>query len=209
MPDLPTKNSLQLEVSLWGQQFRRVMGLDEVGRGCLSGPVVAAGVILPPDIKEAPFPDSKQIGSEERKALAREIRDVALFSCVREVWPAEIDRINILQASIKAMLECAESEEGRPDYLLVDGNRFTSTLTPHRCITGGDRLSASIGAASILAKVYRDRLMAELHEEYPYYGWDRNVGYPTREHYRGLSAYGFSPYHRRSFNLRTDRPVSG
>ncbi len=208
MTMMPRKNErLTYERKLWGQKFKRVMGLDEVGRGCLSGPVVAAGVILPPEFEGADFPDSKQIGREEREEMARQIKEVAIYTVIRQVSPAEIDRLNILHASIKAMLNCVESG-GNPDFLLVDGNRFTSCLTPFECIVKGDQKSASIGAASILAKTYRDELMRELHNEYPWYDWRQNVGYPTRKHYEGLESYGYSPYHRLSFNLRTDRAIN-
>lgn len=192
---------LELERSLWKENYHRVMGLDEVGRGCLSGPVVAAGVILPPGIDHTDYQDSKKLAKEKRILLAGKIREEALFWTIRSCWPEEIDRINILQASIRAMLLCVEAG-GEPDYLLVDGNRFTeASPVPYRCVVGGDDRSASIAAASILAKVHRDHLMALLHNEYPWYGWDTNVGYPTRQHYEGLRKYGPSRYHRRSFRL--------
>lgn len=181
------------------------MGLDEVGRGCLSGPVVAAGVILPPGSGNVEYRDSKSLTAKKRERLAAEIRSKALFCAVRQCEPGEIDRHNILRASLMAMQRCVVAG-GDPDFLLVDGNRFGSSTIPLRCVVGGDRLSASIAAASIVAKVYRDALMRELHREYPWYGWDRNAGYPTREHYDGLFRHGYPPHHRRSFRLRTDRP---
>jgi ribonuclease HII len=200
----------QYEKELWGEGFNRVMGLDEVGRGCLSGPVVAAGVIIDPaEPLNSEIRDSKKLSLKVRKELAEEIRNRALFWTVQHCMPDEIDRLNILKASIRAMLKCTEQPQATPDFLLVDGNRFTPTLVPHRCIIKGDDNSASIAAASILAKVHRDDWMARLHEEYPHYGWDSNVGYPTKVHYEGLQKYGYTPYHRKSFKLRTDREFGG
>lgn len=182
------------------------MGLDEAGRGCLSGPVVAAGVIIRPGTElNAEIRDSKKIKKKERERLAEEIRKNALFWTIRHCPPEEIDRINILQASLKAMLMCSEAKKAEPDFLLIDGNRFTASLVPVQCVVGGDDMSASIGAASILAKVYRDDLMQKLHQKYPCYDWDRNVGYPTKTHFEGLRKYGISEFHRRSFRLRTDK----
>jgi ribonuclease HII len=121
--------------------------------------------------------------------------------------PDEIDELNILHASIKAMHRCAEAEKAQADYLLVDGNRFSPGLCPHKCLVKGDDRSMSIAAASIIAKVFRDKWMIELHEEYPYYGWNTNVGYPTAQHYSGLKEYGYTEYHRQSFKLRTEKEV--
>jgi ribonuclease HII len=195
----------KFENSLWNEGFNRVMGLDEVGRGCLCGPVVAAGVILNPGDKIRGLADSKTLKRETRESLAKEIRLKALFSIVHECSPEEIDHINILQASLTAMVRCTEADGSNPDYLLVDGNRFTATLIPVRCVVKGDSLSASIAAASIIAKVYRDRLMHELHQKYPVYAWNTNVGYPTEAHYDGLKRYGYTKHHRKSFNLRTNK----
>ena len=182
------------------------MGLDEVGRGCLCGPVVAAGVILSPgSTLSSDVADSKTIDEKNRLRLAEEIKEKTLFWTVQECSPREIDDINILKASIKAMLKCSETEEARPDYLLVDGNRFTTSMVPHSCIVKGDDKSVSIAAASILAKVHRDQFMKELHKKFPYYGWKTNVGYPTKEHFAGLKTYGYTRYHRMSFKLRTDK----
>lgn len=199
----------EIERRLWDEDFNRVMGLDEVGRGCLSGPVVAAGVILKPgDEQILGIDDSKKIPAPKRRVIAEEIKERSLFWTIKRCSPAEIDNLNILHASIKAMMKCAESDAAIPDYLLVDGNRFTSSIIPYSCVIKGDDKSASIGAASILAKVYRDDLMHKLHEEVPYYGWDSNVGYPTKVHFEGLQKYGYSKYHRRSFKLRTDKALS-
>lgn len=196
----------QFEKQLWSEGYGRVMGLDEVGRGCLCGPVVAAGVIIDPAsrLNEA-VADSKQLSRPVREELACEIRETALFWTVQECSPEEIDQINILKASIKAMLKCSEQPGASPDYLLVDGNRFTQTLVQHTCVIKGDDRSASIAAASVLAKVHRDELMHRLHEEYPHYGWKSNVGYPTKEHYEGLQSFGYTPHHRKSFKLRTKK----
>lgn len=192
------------EKVLWNQGYKRVMGLDEVGRGCLCGPVVAAGVILKPvatlDIGIA---DSKKIQKRNREKIAEKIKENAVFWTIQHCSAKEIDELNILRASIKAMLKCAGVPDAKPDYLLVDGNRFTSSVVPHSCIVKGDDRSATIGAASILAKVYRDEWMERLHQEYPYYGWNTNVGYPTQKHFEGLKEYGMTEHHRKSFKLGT------
>lgn len=203
------KDRYYYENSLWSQGFTRVMGLDEVGRGCLCGPVVAAGVILKPgEMLDSRVADSKTIDLKVREILAIEIKSKALFWAINECSPLEIDRLNILKASMRAMFKCTEENEARPDYLLVDGNRFTSTVIPHSCIVKGDDRSASIAAASILAKVYRDQLMTRLHDEYPQYGWDKNVGYPTKKHFEALHKFGYTKYHRKSFSLRTVKSFS-
>lgn len=193
---------IRFERRLWDEGFERVMGLDEVGRGCLSGPVVAAGVIFEPGTYIEEIRDSKTVNLEERKELTKKIKNVAQYWTIQWCSPAEIDELNILHASLKAMNRCAE-EGGNPDYLLVDGNRFSSGLCPHKCLVKGDNRSMSIAAASIIAKVYRDEWMIELHEKYPHYGWDTNVGYPTEQHFEGLQEHGATKYHRQSFSLRT------
>lgn len=186
--------------------YRQIMGLDEVGRGCLAGPVVAAGVILDPGLRIEGIADSKKLSAARRKTLAREIKDGSVFWTIALCDRQEVDTWNILQASLKAMMRCVEKSDPPPDYLLVDGNHgLPSTLIPSMTIVGGDARSASIGAASILAKVFRDDLMTTLHEEFPEFGWDRNVGYPTVAHYKALMEFGATPHHRRSFRLRTDR----
>lgn len=194
------------EKNLWKQGYERIMGLDEVGRGCLCGPVVAAGVILKPKSKlSEEVVDSKTIKEKMRVRLAKEIKQKALFWTIQQCSAREIDEINILKASIKAMIKCSEASEANPDYLLVDGNRFTSSVIPHSCIIKGDDRSVSIAAASILAKVYRDELMKKLHHEFPFYGWKTNVGYPTKEHFNGLKNHGYTEHHRLSFRLRTEK----
>jgi ribonuclease HII len=193
------------ERELWKEGSMRVMGLDEVGRGCLAGPVVAAGVILKPDTDHDGLRDSKTMSARERNEMTSWIKSNATYWWIAEKSPAEIDQINILKASIQAMMECAEQIGAMPDHLLVDGNRYGSSLIPYTCLVKGDNRSASIAAASILAKTYRDHLMRSLHEEHPQYKWDQNVGYPTKAHYESLQKYGATIHHRRSFSLRTDK----
>ncbi len=194
------------EKKLWGEGFKRVMGLDEVGRGCLCGPVVAAGVILKTNSHLNPdITDSKKLTGRKREELVEEIKSDALYWVVKECSSSEIDRLNILKASIQAMVNCSEEPGADPDYLLIDGNRFTNHLVPHSCIVKGDDRSVSISAASIIAKVHRDHYMMDLHSKYPFYGWDRNVGYPTKKHFEGLSKHVYTSHHRKSFKLRTDK----
>ena len=201
-------SKLEIERTLWQECFRRIMGLDEVGRGCLAGPVVAAGVILDPNNPIEGIQDSKKLSLSERKRLSKEIKKKALYWTIQEGDLAMIDRLNILWASLETMNSCATSTGANPDYLLVDGNRYVPTLLAHQCIVKGDRKSASIGAASIIAKVYRDELMASLHLEFPEYGWDNNVGYPTNAHRQALKKYGYTPVHRTSFSLGTTKARS-
>jgi len=198
-----TTDRLYFERKLWAERFERVMGVDEVGRGCLAGPVVAAGVVFSSGESIPEIKDSKQLNEKERNELATIIREKAVYCTIQQCSPAEIDRMNILWASVKAMQKCAEADGANPDYLLVDGNRFTASLIPYTCVVKGDDRSQSIAAASILAKVYRDELMKKLHTEYPFYGWDTNVGYPTKTHYAGLKEKGYTRYHRKSFKLKT------
>lgn len=184
------------------------MGLDEVGRGCLAGPVVAAGVILNPESELnqiAEIRDSKAIAEKERTELSEFIREKAEFVSVQICSIEEIDRLNILWASIRAMEKCVEQPEASPDYLLVDGNRFSPSLIPHTCLIKGDDRSQSIGAASIVAKVFRDGLMKKLHADYPEFGWESNVGYPTGQHREALRKHGYTPHHRSSFKLGTEQ----
>lgn len=196
---------LLFERRLWKENYKRIMGVDEVGRGCLSGPVVAAGVIFRAGISTNGIKDSKQLNLEQRKELTTYIKEKAEFWTIQWCKPKEIDELNILNASIKAMDKCARVRGANPDYLLVDGNHFGSCICPHQCIVKGDDRSVSIAAASIIAKVYRDELMIKLHDKYPHFGWDTNVGYPTEKHYEGLIKHGITKYHRRSFNLRTEK----
>lgn len=196
---------LQFEKKLWQENYNRIMGLDEVGRGCLSGPVVAAGVILKAGRTPEGIRDSKQLSLNERIRLEKIIKKEAVYWTIQWCEPDVIDELNILQASIRAMQKCAEAKNADPDYLLVDGNRYGSSIYPHQCIVKGDDRSLSIAASSILAKVYRDTLMKNLHEKFPHFGWDTNVGYPTKKHFAGLQKYGITKHHRRSFRLRTEK----
>ena len=177
-------------------------GLDEVGRGCLAGPVVAAAVILPADYSHSLLNDSKQLTAAQRLLVENDILKEAIDWAVAEVSHEEIDRINILKASFLAMHRAVDRLKTRPEHLLVDGNRFTPyPMLPHTCIVKGDSQYFSIAAASVLAKNYRDQLMARLAKEFPQYGWEQNVGYPTIRHRRALIEFGVTPYHRKSFRL--------
>lgn len=202
---MATIDRLEYEQKLWSEGYERIMGLDEVGRGCLSGPVVAAGVIFEPGTAIDEIKDSKSLSLDQRVELVEIIKEQAAFWTIKKCSPREIDRLNILWASIKAMQKCTQADGAEPEYLLVDGNRYGSTIYPHQCIVKGDDKSMSIAAASILAKVHRDNLMIALHEDFPHYGWDTNVGYPTRKHFEGLLEFGITEHHRRSFNLRTQK----
>lgn len=202
---MATIDRLEYEQKLWSEGYKRIMGLDEVGRGCLSGPVVAAGVIFEPGTAIDEIKDSKSLSLDQRVELVEIIKKQAAFWTIKKCSPREIDRLNILWASIKAMQKCTQVDGAEPEYLLVDGNRYGSTIYPHQCIVKGDDKSMSIAAASILAKVHRDNLMIALHEDFPHYGWDTNVGYPTKKHFEGLLEFGITEHHRRSFNLRTQK----
>lgn len=177
-------------------------GCDEAGRGCLAGPVVAAAVILPKRYRHKKLNDSKQLCREEREELRYKIEKDAIAWAVAEVDHEEIDRINILNASFKAMHLAIDKLSVQPELLLIDGNRFKPYRDyPFECIVKGDAKYLSIAAASILAKTYRDELMCKLAEQYTGYGWTTNVGYPTPEHREGIRLYGPTPYHRKSFTL--------
>ena len=198
-------NRTKIEEELWNEGFKRIMGLDEVGRGCLCGPVVAAGVIFEEGIKIDGIKDSKAINEKNRLLLEEEIKEKALFYTIQEGSIKEIFDLNILWASINTMQKCAEDKGANPDYLLVDGNKYTTSLIPHTCIIKGDDKSVSIGAASILAKNYRDRYMKRLDEKFPEFNWKSNVGYPTPHHKKALKQFGYTPHHRLGFNLGTDK----
>lgn len=175
-------------------------GCDEAGRGCLAGSVYAAAVIFAPDYHNAELNDSKQLTAKRRYALREVIERDAMAWAVGVVTPEEIDEINILNASILAMHRALDQLTIRPEFVIVDGNRFKPyKQLPHQTIVKGDGKYLSIAAASILAKTYRDDYMHALHQEYPYYGWDHNAGYPTKEHREGILHHGLTPYHRRSF----------
>ncbi len=176
-------------------------GCDEAGRGCLAGSVFAAAVILPPDFSHPLLNDSKQMTERQRNILREVIEREAVAWAVAEVAAARIDEINILRASIEGMNIAAESLKVKPEFLVIDGNRFTSRSgLPYKCIVKGDGKYANIAAASVLAKTHRDEYMMRLHEEYPQYRWDSNKGYPTKDHRLAIREFGLTPYHRLSFN---------
>ena len=180
-------------------------GCDEAGRGCLAGSVYAAAVILPTDYENAALNDSKQLTEKQRYALREVVLRDAVAWAVGVVTPAEIDKINILNASILAMHRALDQLTTRPEAVIVDGNRFKPYQgLPYSTIVKGDGKFLSIAAASILAKTFRDDYMNQLAEEYPLYDWKSNKGYPTRKHREAIRQYGITPYHRHSFNLLGD-----
>ena len=177
-------------------------GCDEAGRGCLAGPVVAAAVILPQGFLHPLLNDSKKLSDKQRRLLRPIIEQNAIAYCVGFVSNQEIDKINILQASFLAMNRAVEGLKQKPELLLIDGNRFNNkTDIAFECIVKGDSLYQSIAAASILAKTYRDDYMLNLHKEFPKYHWDKNMGYPTKQHRQAIIENGITPFHRKSFNL--------
>lgn len=177
-------------------------GCDEVGRGCLAGPVVAAAVIIDKKFHHSLVTDSKKLTIKKRRELDLYIRENAVDFAIAEVPVDYIDKYNILNASIYAMHLALDQLKIRPEMILVDGNRFKPYHDiPHECIIKGDSKALAIAAASILAKNHRDDLMIKLHEEYPNYGWNKNAGYPTIIHRKGITEYGTTPYHRMSFKL--------
>lgn len=180
-------------------------GCDEAGRGCLAGSVYAAAVVLPKDFRNEMLNDSKQLTEKQRYALREVIEREALAWAVGIVTPEEIDKINILKASFLAMHRAIDGLKVRPQHLLIDGNRFTKYAgVPHTTVVKGDGKYLSIAAASILAKTYRDDYMNRLHEEFPYYDWNHNKGYPTKKHRDAIREHGTTPYHRMTFNLLGD-----
>lgn len=183
-------------------------GCDEAGRGCLAGSVYAAAVILPSDYTNDTINDSKKLSATQRKRLRTIIERDAIAWAIGVVTAAEIDEMNILNASILAMHRALDMLKVRPQAVIVDGNRFRSyQKLPFTTIVKGDATYLSIAAASILAKTYRDDYMAKIDLEYPQYGWKRNKGYPTREHRAAIRHYGASTYHRRTFNLLGDNQL--
>lgn len=177
-------------------------GCDEAGRGCLAGPVFAAAVILPKDYKNKILNDSKQLTDKIRYELREIIEKEALAFAVAQVSNTEIDEINILNASFLGMHRAVDQLKTIPELLLIDGNRFKPYKTiPHQCIIKGDAKFLSIAAASILAKTYRDDFMTEAAKKYPHYGWEKNMGYPTKLHREGIRIHGTTPLHRMSFQL--------
>lgn len=182
-------------------------GCDEAGRGCLAGPVVAAAVILPPGFGHPLLNDSKKLSEKQRNLLRPIIEQEAIAWAVAQVDAPEIDSINILWASFKAMHLAIDKLDSKPAFLLIDGNRFSPYPSiPHACQIKGDGRFASIAAASILAKTHRDDLMNQLHLEYPQFLWNQNRGYPTLAHREAVLHHGPSPYHRNSFQVRVGTP---
>lgn len=196
MPDL------SLEQRLWREGHTLIAGADEAGRGCLAGPVVAAAVILPRDVHLPGLDDSKRLSSSSREALVPEIERVALAVGIGQCSPAEIDTLNVLWAALEAMRRALHQLALAPSFVLVDGNQtIPMAPCPQRAVVKGDATSLSIAAASVLAKVTRDRVMVELDAAFPVYGWAGHKGYPTAAHYAALAEHGPSIHHRRSFRL--------
>jgi ribonuclease HII len=181
-------------------------GCDEAGRGCIAGPLYAAAVILPPQFDIPLLNDSKKLSASVRFKLKKVIQSDAVAFGIGVVEEEEIDQINILNASFLAMHRAIKQLEVLPDHLLIDGNRFKPFHgISHTCIVKGDARFASIAAASVLAKTSRDEYMAKLHNDYPEYGWNQNMGYPTRLHREAVLEFGATPHHRRSFRLLNDQ----
>jgi len=177
-------------------------GCDEAGRGCLAGPVFASAVILPPDFFHSKLNDSKQINEKTRFILRDVILKESISWAVAQVDHVEIDKINILNASILAMHKALRKLDVVPEHIIIDGNRFKKfDEIPYKCIVKGDSLFSSIAAASILAKTFRDDFMMDLHQKYPQYSWNKNKGYPTKEHRKAIHEFGITDYHRKSFKL--------
>lgn len=174
-------------------------GVDEAGRGPLAGPVYAAAVILPEEFDLPGLNDSKKLSPKKREMLFDRIKEQAVSYCIASASEQEIDEINILQATFLAMNRAVQGLPVRPQMVLVDGNRDPGLDAPTRCVVGGDAKSACIAAASILAKVERDRVMQRLHQAYPAYGFDKHKGYPTKLHYEKIAEFGPSPVHRMTF----------
>lgn len=178
-------------------------GVDEAGRGCLAGPVVAAAVILPDDFYHPLLNDSKKMTEKNRELLQEVIKGEALAYCIAEASAEEIDQINILQATFLAMHRAIEGLKLKPGFLLIDGNRFKDYKeVPHQTIVEGDGKFLHIAAASVLAKTHRDSLMKKLHTEFEIYGWDKNKGYGTEIHRKAIETVGISCYHRKTFTLK-------
>ncbi len=189
------------------QDKLREAGCDEAGRGCLAGPVFAAAVILPGGFSNEEINDSKQLKEPDRNILRKVIETEALAFAVAKIDNEEIDHINILKASFKAMHYAIGRLKIMPELLLIDGNGFAPYPgIPHHCIVKGDAKYASIAAASILAKTYRDEYMQQLHERYPQYAWNNNKGYPTGKHREAIRKFGLTPYHRKTFRLLPEQP---
>ena len=177
-----------------------IAGTDEAGRGCLSGPVTAAAVILPKSFKHPMLNDSKKLSAKQRDILAPIIKQAALSYGISHVFPSDIDRMNILQASILAMHKSIAKLKTIPEKIIVDGNKFNPYLSiPHETVVKGDGKFYAIAAASVLAKTARDKYMMELHQKFPLYQWNKNMGYPTAKHRNAIATYGITPHHRKTF----------
>jgi ribonuclease HII len=195
-----------LRLKIQYSSFDFECGTDEAGRGCLAGPVTAAAVILPLTFSNDLLNDSKLLSKKNRAILKPIIEKDALASAYDHVFEREIDEINILNASIKAMHNSISKLQNCPNYIIVDGNRFKPYKTiPYATLIKGDTKYVSIAAASILAKTYRDAYMDKIHEEFPMYNWKQNKGYPTKEHRAAILKYGVTKYHRKSFKLLADQ----
>ena len=191
-------------IKKWSENYVEA-GCDEVGRGCLCGPVVAAAVVLDDNFEQNLVNDSKKLNFKTRLELDDYIKNNVKDYAIAELSPAFIDQHNILNASIHAMHNALDKLTIRPELILVDGNKFHPyNYIPHQCIVKGDSKILSIAAASILAKNYRDQLMIRLHEEFPEYGWNKNMGYATKVHIEALKKFGPTKYHRKSFRLNYD-----
>jgi ribonuclease HII len=194
---------------LWANYSGNILeaGCDEVGRGCLAGPVVAAAVILPFNYTHPLLNDSKQLSAKQRLSIRDDIYRNALCFAIAETSNEEVDRINVLQASFLAMHRALDKLSIHPEYIIVDGHMFKPYgQIPHKCIIGGDAHYLSIAAASVLAKTHRDMLMEKLSISHPEYGWNRNVGYPTKAHRAAIVQYGITCYHRTTFRLTSREP---
>lgn len=186
--------------------FKLEAGTDEAGRGCLSGPVVAAAVILPEDFYHPYLNDSKQISERKRNILRPIIEEKALSFGVSFIYQKEVDELNVLQASITGMHRSIAQLKIEPEYIIVDGNKFHSYKEiPHKTIVKGDSKYCSIAAASVLAKTYRDAYMEKIHQDFPEYNWQMNKGYPTKQHREAIQKFGSTIHHRKSFKLLPDQ----
>lgn len=189
-----------LKLNYSGFEFEA--GTDEAGRGCLSGPVVAAAVILPADFKHELLNDSKQLSEKKRKELRPFIEKNALAFSVAFIHQEEVDKLNVLQASITGMHRSIEQLKIKPEFIIVDGNKFKPFKDiPSETIVKGDAKYMSIAAASVLAKTYRDEYMEKIHQDFPQYNWKKNKGYPTKEHRNAIREFGITNYHRKTFKL--------
>lgn len=198
-PSLPTQPMDYFEKLYYGQGYQRIAGVDEAGRGPLAGPVVAAAVILPEEGIGQKLFDSKQIPSKKREELFEIILSKAVGVGVGTIYQEEIDLLNILRAALKAMVLAVENLPTSPDFILIDGNQFLPASLPQKPIRKGDRICNSIAAASIVAKVTRDRMMLECHQKYPQYNFAKHKGYGTEEHRKAIERFGTCELHRKTF----------